>query len=489
MKSKAVFSSLLFFLSWVLFLTVPFSAIAQPANREAGLSAAFYSAPNAKWLLHAIPVSGGYLLAETETPNKTGRITLPANGSALWIDNRSSGTDTRYEPGNWYFDIITDKDWGQSGSACEVDLGFWNGSTFTAFHNVTAYPSLYFMNYPAYDIRHLKYQDQAVTLKPGEKLAILITNLSAESRNVLTWEDTHHFGAFFRYEAVNPVPPTTPSPTPSPTPTGGGLIIPPTPTEEKDEETPTPTSTPSPVKSPELTPPPSTPGVTSLSGLINPATGRFMFKISIISDDGKARLEIPAGATGRQTSGTFLTQISITRVDNPGGSAPASANFRAGSYFYKFEPEGATFEDSGSGRVLITLPYDPAPGYEPFIAFWDKSAVPPSWNAINPPFTLNADNTVSGYIDHFTIFAALGLQNTPATSTTSLSIGSSHTTMPAVESPAPTGTVAEMTPAVTPTAQNNLNQPANNVVMAGIIIASLAVAIVLTLIIKKRAKR
>ncbi len=251
-------------------------------------------------------------------------------------------------------------------------------------------------------------------------------------------------------------------------------------------------------------------GVTELTGKINSATGAFLSSVTALSDDGKARLDISTGTIGRKANGTALTEIKITRVNNPGGAPPAGSFFRVGNIFYKFEPAGAKFSGAGLGMVLITLPYDPVPGTEPFIAFWDTAATPPGWNAINPPFTVNtANNTISGYTNHFTVYTVLALNISTPTATATGTPAASTSPTPATPRPSTTAPVAATTTATTTTASisataaqtavtstpvtsapvtSDESEPANWFLIAGIVVAAAAVLTVGLLILRNRKK-
>ncbi|HSW57541.1 MAG TPA: hypothetical protein VLH15_04015 [Dehalococcoidales bacterium] len=521
MKKKSILAGLVFCLILITLVAAPFSASAQPAYKANPQAPAANISPDAKWWFHSITTPGGYLIAKSGVLNNVDRVTLTPGSSAIWIDANSGGASTQYNRGNWFFDIFTNEDWGTGGSACRIDLGIWNGTSFVPLTGVSNLPYLYFSNYPAFTIRHQKFNSQTLVVPQNSFLAIQITNNVNEARPVFTYTDAQKNGSFFRYVVDTTPPPTTPppttpptttppitttpSPSPSPTPTTPVTTTPTTPVTT----TPTTPATTTPTTPVTTTPagtvpvPVPTPGVTDLTGRINPNTGAFLNSVTAFSDDLRARLDIPAGTIGKRANGQPMTGITITRVDNPGGTRPAGANFRVGNLFYKFEPAGAKFSGPGMGTALITLPFDPSYGSDPFIAFWDTTAIPPGWNAINPPFTVNADNTISGYTNHFTVYGVLFLAASPTATTpttTSPAATPTRTTPTAqISTPVATTTTAVPTSAAptTTTAPAQTNNPVsseesntnNTALIAGIIAAAVAIILVVVLVIRKRSQK
>jgi hypothetical protein len=126
---------------------------------------------------------------------------------------------------------------------------------------------------------------------------------------------------------------------------------------------------------------------------------RFTQDFTAYSDDNQVILLMPMGNRGETATGEGLTQVSITRVNDP-PELPADTNRVA--LVYDLGPDGARFPDG----VTLTMKYDPAAivGGTLVIAYWDGSV----WVDLEGPFQIDTvAHTVSTTIYHFTPFSII----------------------------------------------------------------------------------
>ncbi|MFC1961733.1 helix-turn-helix domain-containing protein [Chloroflexota bacterium] len=145
------------------------------------------------------------------------------------------------------------------------------------------------------------------------------------------------------------------------------------------------------------------PGVTDVSSVVT-TQGTFTADVEATSDDDKVTLNISEGTTGTTAAGDPLSEISITEMT----SLPSSVEEPPDGAIvlnYDFGPDGATFDDP----VTITFTYDEADipsgaaEEDMVIVYWDGSA----WVELSNITIDPATNTISGEIDHFTLFAVI----------------------------------------------------------------------------------
>ncbi|MFC2067356.1 helix-turn-helix domain-containing protein [Chloroflexota bacterium] len=144
-------------------------------------------------------------------------------------------------------------------------------------------------------------------------------------------------------------------------------------------------------------------GVTNVSRVVN-ARGIFTADVRAQSEDNRVTLDIPRYTKGFTKAGDPLSEISIeavaeipTSVDPPDGAMILT---------YDFGPDGATFSEP----ITLTFNYNEADipsgvlEAELVIVYWDGSA----WVELDN-IEINTDtNTITGEIDHFTIFSVIG---------------------------------------------------------------------------------
>lgn len=169
-------------------------------------------------------------------------------------------------------------------------------------------------------------------------------------------------------------------------------------------------------------PPPSTPvitttpagpppGATDLSNVVSD-TGVFNTTVVASSEDNNAEVDINSGVTGTDSTGQPLTQISITKVDNP-PPPPQQTNFIG--IPYDFEPSGAKFDPA----ITIKFTYSDLPnGYDPnnlVVAFYDVSSG--QWVKLTDITVDPVTHTITGQTTHFTTFAVLAPPAAPPPTT------------------------------------------------------------------------
>ena len=176
---------------------------------------------------------------------------------------------------------------------------------------------------------------------------------------------------------------------------GGGIYIQIPEPKPRATPRPTPRPTPTPVPTP-------TPIVLELSGSTD-GSGALTEDLELILDEGTCIVEVTAGTTAQTADGGLLEAIEILPVEDP-PSDPGNANVLG--LAYDFGPNGAVFDQP----ITITLEYDPSlipagvPEEDLVIAYYDTTTG--SWIELEcdvDPVT----NTITAYVEHFTVFAVM----------------------------------------------------------------------------------
>ena len=203
--------------------------------------------------------------------------------------------------------------------------------------------------------------------------------------------------------APSPEPTAEPEPTPEPSEESPASPQPeaapeesplaPSPTGEGEEVPPAPSY-----------PPPATPSGMVLFGDAVDGHGRAVEPIVVASDDGTVMVQIPEGTRGQDASGNPLLGI-ITRTDvsapDEGPDGPTVISV------VDFGPDGAVFD----GPITVTLSYDPnglpegVAAEDLMIAYYDE--VTGAWVPLDNIQVDTVNHTVSGTVNHFTLFAIL----------------------------------------------------------------------------------
>jgi len=144
--------------------------------------------------------------------------------------------------------------------------------------------------------------------------------------------------------------------------------------------------------------------VTDLSSVVAKG-GMFTKDVTIESEDGRARLAIGEGATGRTEDGEALSEVWVTELDIE--LPPPPENTTVVGLSYNIGPDGATFDRP----ITITLSYDPGDiprGVDEVdlaIALWDKDAG--EWVTLDGCIVDTVNNTISAPISHFSRYTVI----------------------------------------------------------------------------------
>lgn len=219
----------------------------------------------------------------------------------------------------------------------------------------------------------------------------------------------------------------------------------------------------------------------NLSSKVN-NEGRFIEKVTEISEDDQVSVTIESGNTGYDADGDPLTEITVDEVTDT-GDISIPANFSLGSNVYDFGPDGATFAEP----ITITISYDPSNLPEDmteedlYIAWYDASSQ--QWVKLECTVdTLN--HTVSAQVSHFTEFAVIAQKQDAAAVTT-----------PAVTSSTPAGNAAEGSITQTSSSpssaasENEPGQSTNWTLIIGIAAAVVVILLIILLILRRRSVR
>jgi hypothetical protein len=154
------------------------------------------------WSLDSESLSGSFQMEKNYGPGddgQTGSLSISPQGTIYWIADQQAQDDVTFDLGIWNLQLSTDADWGTKGSACYMEIGYWDGT----FHTLTPSPVLKSGSHaftppfgPAYYIITKRLiQDGTITVPDGTYLAVQITNqlpvspAADNSRTINTGED------------------------------------------------------------------------------------------------------------------------------------------------------------------------------------------------------------------------------------------------------------------------------------------------------------
>ncbi len=150
-------------------------------------------------------------------------------------------------------------------------------------------------------------------------------------------------------------------------------------------------------------PTPPTPGVTDVFNYINYA-GRFIQDVTAESEDGKVKLTINEGTTGKTKQGGRLSEISILEMEEP-PAPPTDASIIG--LTYDLGPDGATFDPPAT--ICFTYSPDEIPEgvneKDLVIAVWDEDAG--EWVVLKDSVVNTATHTICAPVSHFTAFTTI----------------------------------------------------------------------------------
>lgn len=144
------------------------------------------------------------------------------------------------------------------------------------------------------------------------------------------------------------------------------------------------------------------PGVTYVIDSVT-QSGKFTEDVTAKSDDGKVKLNISEGTTGKKKGGQSLRTITMTKMEEP-PDPPTDSDVIG--LVYDCSPDGATFDPPISMTFKYDLSLLPADAREEnlMVAFWDEVA--DEWVELES--TVGPDsNTITAEVSHFTGFTIL----------------------------------------------------------------------------------
>jgi hypothetical protein len=110
----------------------------------------------------------------------TGSTNIPAGESRMWIADKVAQADVTYPNDNWVIRFGTDQDWGDGGFS--VDIGYWDGSTFTQLAMDKS--PLWFNNY--YESQFQGVPEEGQTIYEDTYLAVVVYNNSGSDHSIFT---------------------------------------------------------------------------------------------------------------------------------------------------------------------------------------------------------------------------------------------------------------------------------------------------------------
>jgi len=203
---------------------------------------------------------------------------------------------------------------------------------------------------------------------------------------------------------------------------------------------------PAPLPNPEIVPA----SEETFDGSINP-TGVIASELTLVSDDGKVSIVIPASTTALEADGTPLTSI----IFEPSAMPPAPPPGQYVVSAYQLGPDGATF----APPITVTIAYDlqalPAGTSEDDLVLAFHHPTTGEWVELDGITVDTLSHTIRGTIDHITEIVVLA-------------------------KPAPQPATPTSTPAAAPAADDDGN-PTNFALIGGILVAGLAAVITVIL--------
>jgi len=142
------------------------------------------------WQLDTETSTPGYVMEKTGGPNddgQTGYVDIASSGSVIWFADEAAVYDVTFVSGAWVIELATDADWGTNGDDCTVDVGEYDGTSFTSFS--MASDSVFEWNEATRSyILRVEVQSGSETIYTGNWLAIEVTNNDSVSHTVYTGE-------------------------------------------------------------------------------------------------------------------------------------------------------------------------------------------------------------------------------------------------------------------------------------------------------------
>jgi len=142
------------------------------------------------WQLDTETSTPGYVMEKTGGPNddgQTGSVAVTTGSSVIWLADEAAAADVTFVSGAWVIELATDADWGTNGDDCAIDVGEYDGTTFTSFSMVIDSVLEWNEATRSYILR-VEVQSGAETIYTGNWLAIEVTNNDSIDHTVYTGE-------------------------------------------------------------------------------------------------------------------------------------------------------------------------------------------------------------------------------------------------------------------------------------------------------------
>jgi hypothetical protein len=118
---------------------------------------------------------------------QTGSVVLASTASAMWLADEAAVYDVTFVSGAWVVELATDADWGTNGNACTIEVGEYDGTSFTAF-SMALNSVLEWNEATRSYILRVEVQSGSETIYTGNWLAIKVYNKDRVSHTVYTGE-------------------------------------------------------------------------------------------------------------------------------------------------------------------------------------------------------------------------------------------------------------------------------------------------------------
>lgn len=112
---------------------------------------------------------------------QSGRVTLNAGSSYIWITDQVTENDITVPSGIWILQIVTDSDWGTKGNKCQIEIGEWDGSFTPLTHKPLPLETWGAQSLVVVSL----FQSTSLTIGENKHLALRVTNLEDKLNHVI----------------------------------------------------------------------------------------------------------------------------------------------------------------------------------------------------------------------------------------------------------------------------------------------------------------
>jgi hypothetical protein len=122
---------------------------------------------------------------------QSGSVTISGGTSYIWMADQAAAHDVTFSNGAWVLQIVTDSDWGTKGSKCQIEIGEWNGTTFSS---LTPPPQTLRTRMNSNVLIITLFQSSSITVHQACYLSIKVTSLEKASKKhtIYTGEDKYN---------------------------------------------------------------------------------------------------------------------------------------------------------------------------------------------------------------------------------------------------------------------------------------------------------